>query len=320
MERITSVLVAGAGAIGSMVATKLHLASKNAESGLTVSILAGGERLDRYRKDGFIVNGEKVNFTLTDSASLKPVKSDLVIVACKNHHLATVLADLSGHIGKDTLILSLMNGITSEDTIGAAYGTERVPYAMIVGTDAGHSGNITTYSSEGTIFFGDAANSSDPKKWSSRVALIADCFDRAHIAYKVPENMLNRLWYKYMLNVGVNQVTAILDRPYRAIQTSTMLYETRELLESAMMEVMAIAAAEGITLTDADIDTVYRTMDGLDPEGKTSMCQDVEAGRKTEVELFAGQVIALGKKHGIPVPVNELFWKMLRAIETSYYP
>lgn len=320
MERITRVLIAGAGAIGSMVATQLRAAARRDGANLSVSILAGGERLERYRRDGFVVNGEKIDFALTDSASLSPEKSDLIIVACKNHNLPAVLADLSGHIGADTLILSLLNGITSEDTIGAAYGRERVPYAMIVGTDAGHAGNVTTFANAGTIFFGDATNPIDRSKWSKRVALIADCLDRALIAYKVPENMLNRLWYKYMLNVGVNQVTAILDRPYSAIQTSTMLFETRELLEGAMMEVMAIAAAEGITLTDGDIDEVYRTMDALDPNGKTSMCQDVEAGRKTEVELFAGQVIALGKKHGIPVPLNETFWKMLRAIETSYRP
>lgn len=310
MKHITTALVAGAGAIGSMVAFRIHGA------GLAVSVLAGGERLERYRKDGFVINGKRVDFTLAEVGTR--TNPDLVIIACKNHHLEQVLAELDGHIGPDTLILSLLNGITSEKTIGAAFGNERVPYAMIVGTDAGHRGNRTTYASEGTIFFGDAINPVDRTLWSERVGAIADFFDRAGVRYAVPENMLNRLWYKFMLNVGVNQVTAILRRPYRAIQTPTVTTETRELLDGAMREVIAVAAKEGIALTGEDIDAVYRTMGALDPEGKTSMCQDVEAGRKTEVELFSGQVMELGKKHGIPVPVNAVFWKILRSIESSY--
>ena len=309
----TKVLIAGAGAIGSMVAWQLHRVANGA---LSVSILAGGERLARYRKDGFVINGERVDFELAEAGSRGSF--DLVIVACKNHHLDAVIADLRGFVGPDTLILSLLNGISSEDTIGRAFGPEKIPYAMIIGTDAGHGENVTTFAATGKIFFGDRNNPADRTRWSPRVSRIAEIFDAAGIAYVVPEDMLNRLWYKYMLNVAVNQLTAITKRPYRAIQTNTMLDETKELLDGAMREVIALAKTEGITLGDDDIAAVYRTMDGLDPEGKTSMCQDVEAGRKTEVELFSGTVIRLAKERGIPVPINETFWRLVRTIETSY--
>ena len=121
-----------------------------------------------------------------------------------------------------------------------------------------------------------------------------------------------------MMNVGINEVTAILRRPYCILKSATRVPEAAELFEAAMREVIALARAEGIFLGDADIAEIYRTIDALADEGKTSMCQDVEAGRKTEVELFSGTVLELAARHGIPAPVNALLWKMLKAIETSY--
>ncbi len=310
MKEISSVLIAGTGAIGSMVAFQIFETQPG-----TLSVLAGGERLVRYREKGFEINGESCSFPLVDVASIST--PDLVIIACKYQHLDQVLADLAHHIGSDTLILSLLNGISSEEIVGAVYGKERIPYAMIIGTDAGHEGNQTTFSKTGTIFFGDSLNGNEHSR-SARVQAIASFFDRIGITYTVPENMLNRLWFKFMMNVGINQVTAIVRRPYKILKSATLIREAADLLDAAMNEVITVARAEGIILTADDKQTVYRTIDGLTDEGKTSMCQDVEAGRKTEVELFSGTVIALGSKHGIPVPVNALLFKMLKTIEQSY--
>ncbi len=308
MVTIRSALIAGAGGIGSSVAWTIHKTLPGA-----VSVLAGGERLERYRANGFVVNGERIDFPLVDVAS--DGKADLVIVACKGHHLAAVIDDLRSHVGGETLILSLLNGISSEAELGAAFGERRIPYAMIVGTDAWHSGNVTEFSKTGTIFFGDAVNS-EPR--SERVRAIADFFDRTGVSYVVPDNMLNRLWYKFMMNVGINQVTAVLRQPYRILKTGTRDEGAVSVVDAAMREVAEIARAEGVELTADDRDSVYRTLDTLGDGGKTSMCQDVQAGRKTEVELFAGKVRELGARHGIPVPVNETLFGLITAIERNY--
>lgn len=307
MKEIANVLVAGSGAIGSMVAWQFFR-----HDPAMVSVLAGGERLARYRADGFIVNGERFDFPLAPVDC--PGNPDLVIIACKAHQLDEILRDLALHIGKDTLILSLLNGISSEQTIARAYGEWRVPLAMIVGTDAWHGGNRTTFSKTGTIYFGDA----EPGGKSPRIDAIAGAFTRAGITHAIPQDMKNRLWFKFMMNVGLNQVTALLRRPYGVFKEGSRVPEAAELLEDAMREVIPIARKEGITLGDDDIAEIYRTIDSLAGSGKTSMFQDVEAGRKTEVELFSGTVIELGKIHGIPVPVNALLWKAIRAIEQSY--
>ena len=82
-----------------------------------------------------------------------------------------------------------------------------------------------------------------------------------------------------------------------------------------MLEVVALSQVLGTGLVEEDLHSWYKTLGTLSPEGKTSLLQDVEAGRKTEVELFSGTVIRLGSETGVPVPINRMLYDMIRAIE-----
>jgi 2-dehydropantoate 2-reductase len=219
-------------------------------------------------------------------------------------------------VGEDTIILSLLNGISSEEIIGSKLGRERLPLAMIIGTDAFHKGTETTYSRTGIIHFGDGEG-----KNGKREEAIAEFFSGSGVAFKLEEDMKRALWYKFMINTGINQVTAVLRLPYGAIMNRGgpgEIPEARELIEEAMHEVIRVANAEGIGLDEGDIRNWYNTLNSLSPGGFTSMCQDVMAGRKTELEMFGLTMIGLGKKHGIPVPVNRFLYLQLKTIEQSY--
>jgi len=89
-------------------------------------------------------------------------------------------------------------------------------------------------------------------------------------------------------------------------------------MDAAMREARAVACAEGVPLTEEDIALVWKTVDTLSDHGQTSMLQDVQAGRKTEVELFSEHLLDLAQRHGIEVPVNRSLHAAIRAIETSY--
>jgi 2-dehydropantoate 2-reductase len=86
-------------------------------------------------------------------------------------------------------------------------------------------------------------------------------------------------------------------------------------MQWAMEEVISVASKEGVDLGPVDINNWKQVLMGLGPDGKTSMLQDVEAGRKTEVEIFAGRVIELGDAHGVPVPVNRVLHQIIRVAE-----
>lgn len=301
MKTIRNIYLSGLGAIGSAFAGKLF----DMDPGC-LTVLADGERIKRYTRDGVIINGKPYSFRY-----LRPegdgVPADLIVIAVKNHHLAQAIRDIRKFVAEDTIILSLLNGITSEEIIGREYGMEKLLYSFVVGTDAVREGTHTRFSNIGKIVFGERSNSFSPK-----VAAVKELFDRAQIPYQIPENILRELWWKFMMNVGVNQVSAVLKAPYGVFQT---VKEARELMEMASREVVTVAAKAGIGLCEADIAKYITILDSLAPEGKTSMLQDVEAGRKTEVEIFAGTVIELGRKYGVPTPVNDILFRQIRVLE-----
>jgi 2-dehydropantoate 2-reductase len=301
--KINSVLIAGAGAIGLSYAESLYKMDPGC-----VSILAKGERLERYRKNGLWVNGEKLDFRFTQGE-----KVDLIIIASKYHHLDQIIDDIGSSVCKDTIILSLLNGISSEEIIGRKLGRERLPLAMVLGTDAFHEGEKTTYTQKGVIHFGDAEGKNGEREES-----IAELFTHANIPFKLEQNMKRAFWYKFMINVGANQNTAVLRLPYGTIMnkgSQDEIPEARILLEKTMREVIVIANAEGIDLNEEDIENSFKAINKLSPAGYTSMCQDVMAGRKTEVEMFSLALMELAKKHNISVPVNETLYLQLRTIE-----
>lgn len=115
-----------------------------------------------------------------------------------------------------------------------------------------------------------------------------------------------------MMNVGINQVSAVLKADYGVFRD---IIEARELMEMASLEVVAVAEKAGIDLTREDIAKYIAIANTLSPGGKTSMLQDIEGKRKTEVDIFSGTVIDLGKKYGVNTPVNSMLYKMIKTLE-----
>ena len=118
-----------------------------------------------------------------------------------------------------------------------------------------------------------------------------------------------------MLNVGLNQVCAVYNAPYRGVQHPGT---ARDTMLAAMREAQALAAREGVTLTDADISAWMKMTDALNPDGMPSMRQDTLARRPTEVELFAGAMRRLGEKHSVPTPVNDMLYRRIAELEAAY--
>ncbi|MFO7459184.1 MAG: ketopantoate reductase C-terminal domain-containing protein [Desulfatiglandales bacterium] len=112
---------------------------------------------------------------------------------------------------------------------------------------------------------------------TDRVKALQGFFDKAGIVSEIPRDMIRTLWWKFMINVGINQASAVLNAPYGVFQSFP---EARELMESAMGEVIVLAGALKISLSIKDIEGWQAFLSSLAPTGKTSMLQDVEAGRK----------------------------------------
>jgi len=304
---MTGVIIVGAGAMGAIYAALLHDRDRQG-----VAFLAGGERGERLRRNGVVVNGKPYQISVCPPDAV-PAPAHLVMMAVKHHQLEQAIRDLAQAVGTDTTMLSVMNGIDSEERLARCYGPEKVLYAIAVGMDAVRTGNRVNYRNQGKIVFGRGPNPVD----GDRVQRVKELFDLAGIVSEVSADMLRHLWWKFMINVGINQASAVLRGTYGLFQTSP---QARALMDAAMREVIELSRKAGVPLTEADLGRMHEVLETLNPDGKTSMLQDVEARQKTEVEMFAGKVVELGQRFGVPTPVNEQLLHQIKAIEASYLP
>ena len=304
MYEIRNVAILGAGAMGAYFITQFLEVGE-----ITTTVVARGQRADRLTKHGLVVNGKAYSIPVNQPDEV-PQPADLIIVALKNYHLPEAVKDLEKLVGEHTIILTVMNGLDSEEYLGSVYGKDKLLYAVSVAIDAVREGNQVRYSNPGKHYFGEADNT----HISPRVRRVQAAFERAGIAYETPVDMMRMLWWKFMVNVGLNQASAVMRAPYGVFQTAP---DAQALMEALMVEVVQVAEPVGVDLTEKDIDAWYAALNSLAPEGKTSMLQDIEAGRKTEVDTFAGKVVDLGVKYGIATTVNETVLRIIRILEAA---
>lgn len=309
--------IIGFGSLGALFASLLapHLPFDPSLPSNKLRIIADSERVARYRTEGLVVNGTPVQLnylTPNDCQTLNPSTADLVIVCCKFHQLNAVLPLVASQLGENTLIVSALNGIASEQVLINHFGKQRVVYCVAQQMDARKVGNQLYYRDAGQLVIG--AMTDDPTE-KTNVTTVASLFTQAHFPHSVSEDMPRQLWGKLMLNVGVNQTVAVYQGTFATVQQDG---EAREVFKSAMREVMQVANAEGVRLTEADFEKWVAIMDALDPKGMPSMRQDLLAKRRCELELFAGTVRELGRKHGIATPTNELLYEKISDIMNSF--
>lgn len=302
MKKIENVTMIGLGALGCAYASKLYDMSPNG-----LKIIAGGERGKKYKAEGFQVNGKQYDFSYV-SPEEKCEPADLIIVIVKAYQLSQAIIDMKNQVGDNTIILSLLNGITSEEIIGKNYGMDKMLYSLSYGLTANRERNHIHFPSYGNIVFGEKIN----QKYSEKVQAVQELFERADIPYRIPENMMHSLWWKFMVNVGINQCSAVTRGRFGVFQK---VDEAKKLMESAMWEVVTLSGKAGIYLDNTDIEKWYEVLYTLDPNSRTSMLEDIECGRKTEVEIFAGTVCELGEKYGISTPVNRALLNIIKVIE-----
>ena len=302
MKKIETAALIGLGAIGCFFAEGLYQGL-----GENFRVLAGGARAARLREQGTTINGTLHHFPIVDPAA-KTGPADLIIIAVKDTALDEAIRDIRNQVGPDTIILSVLNGVSSEERVAAVYGWDHVLYSLMRVSSMMRDGVCSFDASSGAVLFGEARND----VLSDRVLAVKELFDACGIRYLIEPDMIHALWYKYMANVGENMTCAVLGIPFGEFRTNN---EANWLREAAMREVQAIAKAKGVDLTEEDFRRQGETVKRLRPGNKPSTLQDLERGRRTEVDLFAGNVVRMGRELGIPTPVNEVYYHAIRALE-----
>lgn len=299
---IKTAAVIGMGAVGSVYAKRLF-----DRYGKRFYAIAGGARAQRLRLTGVTLDGETF-FPLVREPEGQDAPADLLLVCVKNYQLEAAIEEMRPFVGNQTLVLPLLNGVTATDRLRAAFPEATVFCGLAMALDAVRTRDGVVHSSDGEIHFG----MEDTMRFLPQATAANQFLCGAGLQTHVYPHMQRAVWKKWMLNVGLNQVSALTGAAYGDF---IRLPDVMGLANSAMREVVSLAQAAKVELNDADIEAIPPIVARLLPAGKTSMLQDMEAGRRTEVESFSGTVLALGRRYGVDTPVNALLYRLLTAKE-----
>lgn len=303
-KEIKRTAIIGMGALGLMYGD--HIANQRDKN--AVSFILDDDRFEKYKGRKFTCNGKSLDLNMQKSSVKEDF--DLVIVAVKFNSLKSALETMKNCVGVNTIILSVMNGISSEKIIGERYGMDKMIFTVAQGMDAMRDDSTLNYTKKGTLFIGKL-----PEQNSENLDSVAAFFDEIQLPFKVEDNIMYRLWAKWMLNVGINQTCAVFDTTYSQTLAPG---KPRETFVKAMEEVVELSKLEGINLADSEVQNYIDIIGTLSPEGFPSMAQDRKAHRPSELEMFAGTVIELAEKHNIQVPANRFLYDEMKKIEANY--
>lgn len=302
---IDKVAIIGKGAVGLLHGSRI---ARNIGRD-AVEYVMDDVRFARRANEAVSINGEPCDLATIPASEAAPV--DLVILAVKATGLEGAIETMAPLVGPDTAIMSLLNGVTSEERIAKRYGWDRLVLSVTQGMDAVFIGGELTYTHPGEIRLGAA-----PQTKRDVVEAIDGFLDRAGIAHAVEDDIRHRMWTKLMTNVGVNQTCMVFGCDYGAICVSDS--EEHRCLIAAMREALAVARAEGVDVTEDDLRQMYAMFESLAPDGLPSMAQDRINEKPSEVDEFAGTIIHLAERHGILVPQNRWLYRRVHEIEAAY--
>lgn len=296
---IKTVAVLGAGAVGSYVIWGL-----SRRKDIRLGVIAEGERAERMKK-GCLINGTVYHPEVWTPQDAR--ETDLLIVALKYGALPAALEGIRMITGEKTTVMSLMNGVDSEELISEKIGASHVLYSLI--KIASHKEENGYYFNPETtigIIFGELT----APYQSERVQAVESLFKDTGLHYRVTEHIREEIWSKFRLNVCNNLPQAILGAGVGCYQDSVHM---KQISGGLRRELEAVAAAKGIDISQADSSSSHGS--AVPPSARYSTLQDLDAGRHTEIDMFSGALVRMGRELGIPTPYNEYTYHMIKALE-----
>jgi len=307
-----SILVAGAGALGSVVGGLL------AEAGWPVTLLGRAEHLDAIRREGLVIEGlfgDRVVRSCRLAESIREVTRpvDLALVTVKSWDTGEMAGAVGSVLASDGWALGMQNGLGNLETIAEVVGRSRVLGARaIFGAEMTAPGRVRVTVIADPVTVGafdptDERAAATAAEWASRL-------DAAGVPARFSEDVHADLWAKVLYNGALNPLGALLRVPYGHLAEDG---ETRGVMNDVLAEIFAVARAAGVRLPWADVgayrDVFYGRLVPSTARHHPSMLRDLERGRPTEIDAINGWVARLGERFGVAVPVNRTIAALVRA-------
>lgn len=311
-------LVFGAGAIGSIFGGFL------AKAGESVTLYGRANHLDKIKQAGLRITGiwgEHLIENLecdTQLVQLAQREFDYILLTVKSFDTAKAVEELAPLVKKNTLVVSLQNGLGNWETIAAKIGAEKVIGARVIfGAAIPEPGvaKVTVYAEE--VMLGPIKKEIHQLNYA-KIEQLAELFSNSGIPTKPTKNIAAYLWQKVMYNSALNPLSALLRMTYGELADNSY---TREIMEKVIREIYLVANAYQIKLVydkpEGYLEKFFKQEIPATAAHRSSMLQAIEAGKRVDIDALNGAIVQLAKQKNIPVPINELLTSLIKAKEAK---
>ena len=297
-----NIVIMGAGAIGSLFGALL---SKNNN----VLLICRKPHASAIKKSGLYIQGKtRLNVKINALTSVDNVKffPELLILTVKSYDTGSAILQAKKIINKDTIVLSLQNGLDNIDKIKKYLNPEKIIAGVTTQGAFFSKPGVIKYTGNGTTLLGELNGYK-----TKRVINIENTFNSAGIKTKTSENILKELWFKAIINSSINPLTALFNCKNGYLLENPIL---ENILERICKESTCIANAIGLEITDISMIKKTKEVVKNTSENHSSMLQSVLQGKKTEIDSINGKLIEIGKKYSLKTPLNEIIIYSIKSI------
>lgn len=303
------IVMLGAGALGSTIGGTLAMGGNDVHF-----VDMWQEHVDLINKDGLHMTNEKEDwYVRVDARTTADTigEADLVIVLVKSFATKQAVEQLkqTNVIGKNTLVMSLQNGLGNEETIASVIGSENVISGKTyVGGRLIQAGYISAGVQGKWTYIGELNG-----EITDRIQTVCNVFNDAGLLCEVSDNIKGLIWDKLLINVAAGALCGITRLHYGPLYEEDYI---KDVAVAAIQEGIKVAKAAGVVLKSEDRQYPWvAASEGLPGTFKTSILQSLELKRPTEIDFINGSIVEWGKKYGIETPVNQKLVACVKGIE-----
>ncbi len=309
-----SIAVVGAGAVGGYFGAML------ARAGHRVTLIGRAAHVQAMQRDGLRLDraGQIEAVRVEASTELAALRgADLVLFCVKSTDTDAVAQQMAPHLDPNAVVLSLQNGVENAPTIARRVQQAVVPAGVYVATAMPEPGLVKHFG-RGDLVIGplSATPGSTPHAaLAATLQALADLFANAEVPVRVSQDVMAELWSKLMVNCAYNAISGLAQQPYGHLAA---LAPIRELQQAVVREVVALAAAEGVALPlAASLEAMERIAVAM-PAQHSSTAQDMARRKPSEIDHLNGFVARRGAELGVPTPVNQALYALVKLVEAGH--
>jgi 2-dehydropantoate 2-reductase len=286
------------GYFGGLLARAGHDVTFVARGAHLAAIRDKGLRVDSVNHDTFTVRGQAVE----DTAGAG--EQELVLFAVKMYQNAAAIEKVRPMMGDASMVLTLQNGIDNYEQLAAAFGDDKVLIGSCYMEGRVVEPGVVSQGGPGAASFGEIQPGV-----TDRCRRLFQVFKDAGWNVTLEENMMAMLWKKFSYIAGSAAVCSATNSVYEEMRN---VPETRALIQGAIEEALAVGRARGAPIADDSLDWAMDSLDRFPPQGRASLAKDFLEGRQVELEGMNGTVARMGREVGVPTPINDALYAILK--------